>query len=255
VSDREGALRKVQGLLAKADSTEFDAEAEALIAKALDLMARHSIDEAEARERRGQRAEPPVAVEWEYSPSDSNASGKGVLLDVVCRAAGVQFVDFPNRRGANTHRTRPDGTRPGVASQWCYLAGFPADVERAQVTYTTLLLQAIRYGRADFAACGGGDGQSKFLTAYLMGFAIRVDQRYRALRETSPKRAGGAEIVLRRDGAIRDLLDGMGLNLRDVNPKGGNDRLGRRLGFEAGGRADLGQTRVDPNRTKGVGRG
>src|SRR3546814_127112 len=39
-------LRRVQAMLAKAESTQFPAEAEALLAKAQELMSRHAIDEA-----------------------------------------------------------------------------------------------------------------------------------------------------------------------------------------------------------------
>ena len=46
-------LDRVRGLLTKAESTEFPAEAEALTAKAQELMARHSIEQAMVEARCG----------------------------------------------------------------------------------------------------------------------------------------------------------------------------------------------------------
>jgi hypothetical protein len=51
-------LEKVRALLAKAESSEFDAEAEAFTAKAQELMARHSIDHALLAMGRANVAEP-----------------------------------------------------------------------------------------------------------------------------------------------------------------------------------------------------
>ena len=54
-------MAKIRALLAKAEGTEYAAEAEALTAKAQDLMTRHAIDEAllhahdEQARRRGRR--------------------------------------------------------------------------------------------------------------------------------------------------------------------------------------------------------
>ena len=50
-----GVLAKVRALLAKAESTTFEAEAEALTAKAHQLMVRHTIDEALVAGRGGWR--------------------------------------------------------------------------------------------------------------------------------------------------------------------------------------------------------
>src|SRR4051794_24097650 len=47
------ALSRIRGLLAKAESTDFEAEAEALTAKAQELMARHAIDTAMLGRRGG----------------------------------------------------------------------------------------------------------------------------------------------------------------------------------------------------------
>lgn len=133
--DSEKALRLVRGLLAKAESTHSQAEAESLVAKARQLMAEHSIGEQAARER-GQTGERPVIVEWEFSGSDTNASGKSVLLGVAGRATGVRVVLMHNGRYSNLGKRGDDGEPVGVASQWCFLGGFENDVARAKILCT-----------------------------------------------------------------------------------------------------------------------
>jgi len=54
----DAVLAKVRALLAKAESTTFTHEADALTAKAQELIARHSIDEAMARSSAGKRVAP-----------------------------------------------------------------------------------------------------------------------------------------------------------------------------------------------------
>lgn len=57
----EGMLAKVQALIAKAESTEYGAEAEALYAKAQELMAKYAIDEAMFRDSKNTDTKP-IAV-------------------------------------------------------------------------------------------------------------------------------------------------------------------------------------------------
>jgi len=76
-------LQKVRGLLAKAESTEFEAEAAALTAKAQELMTRHAIDRAALHV--GQAVGRPsiirVAIEAPY------VDPKSLLLQLVAGIA------------------------------------------------------------------------------------------------------------------------------------------------------------------------
>lgn len=234
--DSEKALRLVRGLLAKAESTHSQAEAESLVAKARQLMEEHSIGEQAARER-GATGEQPVLVEWEYSGSDSNASGKGVLLNVAAIATGVKMIDFPNRRYSNLGRRGDDGKPCGVASQWCWLGGYENDVQRAKLLYASLLVQAALFAREDL----GPRPSSRLFTAFLLGFANRVGQRF---KDREPAPAASTALVVRRDEAVALAVAARFPELRQTRVRGGRDYFGQMAGRAAGDRADLGDRRL-----------
>ena len=80
-------LAKIRALLAKAESTRFEAESDALTAKAQELMARHAIDDAVARSARSSEERPVarrIAVDQPYAVAKSH------LLHVVATANGVR---------------------------------------------------------------------------------------------------------------------------------------------------------------------
>jgi hypothetical protein len=236
--DNERALRIVRGLLAKAESTDSKHEAESLVAKAQELMAEHSIDEQAARER-GRTGERPVIVEWEYSTSDSNASGKGQLLIRVALALGVQMVDFNNARYSNLGRVGADGRPVGTASQWCWLIGFENDVARVQLLYASLLVQAALFAREDL----GPRPSSRLFTAYLIGFAGRIGQRF---EERLPAPDASTALVVHRDAAVNAAMRERFPKLKTTASRGGRDYFGRALGHAAGDRADIGDRRLAP---------
>src|SRR5262249_11766348 len=113
-------LDKVRALLAKAESTGFAEEAEALTAKAQQLMARHSIDEALLAAREGARDEPAgcrVGIDSPYELA------KASLLDVVaganrCRSVWAKSLGFAT------------------------VIGFQPDLDAVELLYTSLLVQA-----------------------------------------------------------------------------------------------------------------
>ncbi|MFF8784070.1 DUF2786 domain-containing protein [Streptomyces sp. NPDC015125] len=117
------ALGRIRGLLAKAEATDYAEEAEALSAKAQELMARHSIDEAlldSAAAPGGQTGGPSavrIGIEGPYEQA------KALLLDAVAAANRCQAV-WAADVGFST------------------LVGFAPDLEAAEMLYTSLLLQA-----------------------------------------------------------------------------------------------------------------
>ncbi len=80
----EPILAKVRALLAKAESTSFEHEADALTAKAQELMARYAIDEAVANAVGGGRKETPSLRR--VPVDDPYANPKSSLLAVVSSA-------------------------------------------------------------------------------------------------------------------------------------------------------------------------
>lgn len=117
----EKALGKVRALLAKAEATEFPDEAEALSAKAQDLMSRYSLQEALTHHDRGQV--PTVAARriWIENPY---AAAKTSLVQAVsqanrCRAVWAERLGFVTVVGCETDLALVElhiAARPGQPS-------------------------------------------------------------------------------------------------------------------------------------------
>lgn len=168
-------LEKVRGLLAKAESTTFPEEAEALSAKAQELMARHAIDEAMVGSSGGSGApagDAPTGVRLPVD--DPYASAKSILLSEVASANRCRAV-WSKSLGFST------------------VMGFDADLEFVEVLYTSLLVQATSAMVAAGAHVdrSGRSRTRSFRQAFLLAYAERIGDRLRAAESAS--RAAAAE--------------------------------------------------------------
>jgi hypothetical protein len=154
-------LAKVRGLLAKAESTEFPEEAEALSAKAQELMSRHAFERA-------------LLDADEHVPQ--TASSRRVWLDTPYVGAKAQLVAAV----AAANRSK------GVVYEklgFIALIGADLDLEITELLSTSLLLQATR---AMVAAGAGVDSRSRtYRQSFLLAYATRIGQRLRAAAEDS----------------------------------------------------------------------
>lgn len=155
-------LGRVRALLAKAESTQFPEEAEALSAKAQELMARHSIDEALLAAGAAAAGDGPgacrIGVEGPYE------SAKALLLNAVAAANHCQAV-WSSEYGFST------------------VVGFDADLELVELLYTSLLVQATTaMGRAadDHHARGRSRRTRDFRESFLIAYAGRIGDRLSA---------------------------------------------------------------------------
>ena len=150
-------VARIQALLAKAESTSFPEEAEACIAKAQELMARHSIDQAVLEAARGSAsvADVMVTIPAPY------ASAKASLLGAVASANRCRAVVG---RGLN-------------GTQYCTLVGYEADLDVVQTLFASLSIQAVRFMLAE--AVPPHDGVRAFRHAFLLAYAQRIGQRLR----------------------------------------------------------------------------
>jgi hypothetical protein len=165
----ERVLAKVRALLAKAESTTFEEEADALTAEAQELMARHAIDHAmlhgaEAGEVPGGRR---VGIDDPYP------RGKANLLAEVANANRCRTLWYEQF---------------GFAS----VVGFPVDLDIVEVLYTSLLVQATR---AMVAAGSRRDrwGRSRtrsFRLSFLVAFAGRIGERLTEATASATAEAG-----------------------------------------------------------------
>ncbi|MBW8486139.1 DUF2786 domain-containing protein [Actinomadura parmotrematis] len=229
-------LGRVRALLAKAESTEFPEEAEALSARAQQLMARHSIDRALLSARTGTGDAPSgrrVAVDNPYD------GPKAALLTVVADA---------NRCRAVWHREL------GLAT----VLGFPADLAAVEVLFTSLLVQAtaaMLHAGPRRDALGRSRTRS-FRHAFLNAYAARVGERLRESAGAAVAEAGGKDllpVLSRRDEAVRQAVDSLFPNLSKGRARTVSNHEGWAAGRAAADRASLdglaavaGPSRVPP---------
>ncbi|MBE1535674.1 DUF2786 domain-containing protein [Actinomadura algeriensis] len=198
-------LGRVRALLAKAESTEFPEEAEALSARAQELIARHSIDSALLDAESGDVAGPAGCRVPVDNPYDAP---KAVLLTVVADA---------NHCRAVWHRELGFST----------VLGFPADLAAVEILFTSLLVQAtsamVHAGPRRDAR--GRSRTRSFRHAFLNAYAARIGERLqdaaggvaeRAAAEREAAGAGGKDplpVLAARDGAVDRVVETMFPNL------------------------------------------
>jgi hypothetical protein len=151
------ALGRVRALLAKAEATKFSEEAEALSAKAQELMSRYSLHQAVAASERGQAPVAAARRIWIDSPY---AGPKAVLVQAVatanrCRAVWAENLGFVTVVGSET------------------------DLDLVELLTTSLLVQANRAMlAAGRQARGSGYTRTRsFRQSFLIAYATRIGER------------------------------------------------------------------------------
>lgn len=185
----DAMLGKIRALLAKAESTTFPDEAEALSAKAQELMARHRVDHVLVG---GDGDDEPVGRRiW---LDDPYADAKAQLLAAVARANSCRSVLL---------------TGLGCA----HVTGFASDLDVVELLHTSLLVQAT----AAIAAAGpqrDGRGRSRtrsFRQSFLIAYAVRVGERLRAATDAvttgvSAREATLLPALVRREARVEDAV-------------------------------------------------
>ena len=202
----ERMLGRIRALLAKAESTEFAEEAEALSARAQELMAKYSIDHA------------LLAAE---SGNEETAGGRRIAVDNPYEAPKASLLQTV----AQANRCRVVWSKDvGLVT----VIGFPADLDAVELLFTSLLVQA---NTAMLRAGGKQDayGRSRtraFRTSFLVSYAVRIGERLSAAAGQAEQEAvaeqraaadggsgsGGTDLVpflAARHQAVDDAVDEM----------------------------------------------
>ena len=172
--DEPKLLGRIRALLAKAEATGFPEEAEAFTAKAQQLMARHSIDEAMLAAGADAAGDVPsacrIGVDRPYE------SSRALLLDAVAAANRCQAV-WSGDLGFST------------------VVGFEADLRAVELLYTSLLVQATAaMGRAEAGQRRSGRRRTKtFRQSFLVAYAGRIRERLAEAAEQAADE-GAAEL-------------------------------------------------------------
>jgi hypothetical protein len=183
-------LAKVRALLAKAESTQFDEEAEALSAKAQELITRYALDQL----LRGGASSGDVGQQvrrlWLDAPY---TRAKANLVHVVaeanrCRAAFAQGCDFS------------------------VVVGAAHDIEAVELLVTSLLVQAdaamLRHSRQT----SGHARIRSFRQSFLLAYAARIGERLRAATRDAVDARGDGRLLpalLDHDTKVEAAFDAM----------------------------------------------
>jgi hypothetical protein len=231
---REALLRKVRGLLAKAeDPAATPAEAEVFSAKAEELMAKYAIDAALIDARSDTREQPEAR---RFDIDGSYPLPKATLWSCIATAHRCKVV---------RHR--------GGRKQAVTVVGYPSDIDVVELLYTSLSLQAANAMIAASRERPWMDSAEtrSFRTSFLYGFASTVQRRLEEIRRRAEAQSTepGTALVLRdRTADVEAKFADMFPGLRSARSTVGNG-AGFRAGGAAGQRADLNQTRVGGRRT------
>nr|BFD83512.1 DUF2786 domain-containing protein [Streptomyces sp. Xyl84] len=211
-------LGRIRALLAKAEATGFPEEAEALSAKAQELMARHSVDEA-LLAARAPAPDTPGACRIGVEPPYEQA--KAVLLDAVATANHCRAV-WNEPLGFST------------------VVGFEAELDAVELLYTSLLVQATTaMTRAEAAQRAGGRRRTKtFRQSFLAAYAHRIGIRLAAAAETQVTE-DLLPVLAGRDLAVTDRLEHMFPETTTTRLRGVSDAAGWTEGAQAADRAQM----------------
>jgi hypothetical protein len=220
-------LERVRKLLALAeDPAATLAEAEAFTAKANELMARHSIDEALlAATQPDKKVKPEVRTIKTSAPF---AREKRQLLGWIAQAFGCKSVLFSGNNGGSVS-----------------IVGFTSDIERAEILYTSLLVQQASALAREYIPYGVN--KAAYKRSWLHGYAVAVYARLAAAErrvQNEAKTTPGTDLVLADrktmvEATYAEMFPGIGKGRRrNLSGTGGQD------GRAAGRRANLGGTSI-----------
>jgi uncharacterized protein DUF2786 len=229
----DALLARVRKLLVKAEADGVtQAEAQALTAKAAELMAKYGIDRALLAAEHPETDRPADRV---IDVANPWARVQAHLLCGLAAALRCQCVILP--------RTGP-GTR-------IHLFGYGSDIERADVLYTSLLIQMWQ-GLAVTPVPARVQSVRAWRRSWLLGFATAVVARVRAAEQAAARRAadpaagaGASRAAL----VLADRTEVIGRRLRHAYPVTRTSRVtytgnGYGSGYSQGQRADIGASRL-----------
>jgi uncharacterized protein DUF2786 len=231
-----GLLERVRKLLAKAEAEGVTvAEAEALTAKAAELMARYGIDRALLAAARPATDSPGDRMIDVPNPW---AQVKAHLLGGLAGALRCSCVQLP--------RSRSDG---GGGAR-IHIFGYASDLERTEILYTSLLIQ-MAHGLIAAPLPAGVRSVRAWRRSWLLGYVSAVVARVRAAEDRAAAAAGNEQAAGGKSAAL--VLADRSLVIRrqcqQAYPVTRTMRVtytgsGYRDGYTEGQRADVGTTRL-----------
>jgi len=256
-------LERIQGLISKAESTEFTEEAEAFMAKAQELLAKYSLSEFDLElVKDGQAKDTVVTVP--VLISEPCASAKLTLVSAVSRANNVKVVQGGHKKRASKDAV-PTDYRTGlplrilsadsksVNYRTAWLTGFSRDVDAVTMLYTSMVIQINSTIAKEGVPAHVNKGT--YTSHFIQGFAANVRFRLAKVLHISEQ-----EFVDTARERGQDMLPILKSRREQVNAeyervwngslrsgRGGYGRTstgGYNAGHTAGGAADIGMKKV-----------
>lgn len=238
----EGLLERVRKLLVKAEAEGVTpAEAQALTAKAAELMAKYGIDRALLAAAQPETDRPANRI---LDIDNPWAREKAHLLCGLAAALRCQCILL-------------SGSRPGSR---VHVFGFASDIDRTDVLYTSVLIQ-MWHGLAGARIPEWNGSLRAWRRSWLLGFATAVIARVReaeravvtaATAHESPSGEHTALVLADRSLIIRKQVQQAYPVTRTAKVTySGN---GYRDGYSQGQRADIGAGRITTGRGRELGR-
>lgn len=212
MADHDDIVRRIVGLLAKAEGTDIEEERQTFLAGAARLMAKYQIDQATID---GATAsdELPEMETFIYTTDGRFIDGKRMLLTLACELAGGGtsggFIDGP---------PGPDG------EEWAAIVGYPVERTVARLSYLSLLKMVLTEVAAREYT------QERIVNSFVIGFARgvhdKIERAHRQEQYAARRRAEGgtpddpyglsdAAVVAR---AALVLVDERAAKVREVMP-------------------------------------
>jgi hypothetical protein len=235
----EQQLTRIRALLAKAENpAATPAEAEAYTAKAVELMAKYGVDRALLAESDPTSDVPDDRI---ITMSGNYAKDKQNLCSQIALALGCKSVlrtRYPN----------------GVKTLSVHLFGYGADLDRAEMLFTSLLVQSAQALAAERTPYG--QNVAAYRRSWLAGYTDQVARRLQAAEKSAQRtaasstaddaQASGRSMAL----VLADRSAVVAARVAEVYPKLGKGRPrqlsgdGYYHGADAGRRANLGGSSV-----------
>jgi hypothetical protein len=236
----ERLLERVRKLLAKAEAEGVTAaEAQALTAKAAELMAKYGIDRALLAARQPDTDKPDNRIVDIYNPW---ARVQAHLLCGLAAALRCQCILLPSQTGQRVH-----------------IFGYGSDIERADVLYTSVLIQ-MWHGLVATDVPAEAPSVRAWRRSWLLGFAAAVIARVRAAEQDAERSAAAAPAGDRSSSAALVLADRALVIRQHVTRAYPVTRTARVTysgsgygdGYAQGKRADIGAGRVGGRRKRAL---
>ncbi|MDE3077577.1 MAG: DUF2786 domain-containing protein [Chloroflexota bacterium] len=236
-------LAKIRALLAKAeDPGATPPEAEALTAKAVELMGKYGIDQARLN---AARPGSDLVANRKIDIENPWAMVRIHLLNGIFTAMRCKVIQL---------------THPGEGAR-VHVFGYQSDMDRAELLYTSLLVQMARALAAQRVPVSGGHAK-RWRRSWMLGFISTVTSRVEAAEQQAATQADTGQqatagpstaLVLRdRSLAVQSAFRQEYPRTRTAAVRCGAS--GYANGQAAGQRADIGGARVHAGSTPAIGR-